>query len=94
MSLCPADQRIQNWINDYLSDVDAPIPRLPERQLKLDRHGLSRVLSLPKGEDVHETSICKSYRVAQGICTNERTHAPTHPRTHALTHNECEYRGL
>jgi len=24
------------------------------------------VLCLPKGEDVHETSICKSYRIAQG----------------------------
>ena len=92
MSLCPADQRIQNWINDYLSDVDAPVPRLPERQLKLDRHGLSRVLSLPKGEDVHETSICKSYRVAQGIasCTNERTHAPTHSHTISVDIADCE----
>ena len=88
---------LQNWINDFLSDVDVEPPKLPARQLKLDRHGLpiytyihthththsihthththihtqthtglSRVLSLPKGEDVHETSICKSYRVAQG----------------------------
>ena len=38
----------------------------------LNRHGLSRVLSLPKGEDVHETSICKSYRVAQGIVHNPK----------------------
>ena len=36
------------------------------------RHGLSRVLSLPKAEDVHETSICKSYRVAQGIVHNPK----------------------
>jgi len=47
-------------------------PKLPARQLKLDRHGLSRVLSLPKGEDVHETSICKSYRVAQGVVHNPK----------------------
>jgi len=73
MSLCPADQRIQNWINDFLTDVDVEPPQLPARQLKLDRHGLSRVLCLPKGEDVHETSICKSYRIAQGVVHNPKS---------------------
>jgi len=72
MSLCPADHRIQNWLADYLHDVEVAVPQLPVRQLKLDRHGLSRVLSLPKGEDVHETSICKSYRVAQGVVHNPK----------------------
>mmetsp|Transcript_70258 Transcript_70258/g.114113 ORF Transcript_70258/g.114113 Transcript_70258/m.114113 type:complete len:1322 (+) Transcript_70258:48-4013(+) len=72
MSLCPADHRIQNWLEDYLHDVDVAVPQLPVRQLKLDRHGLSRVLSLPKGKDVHETAICKSYRVAQGVVHNPK----------------------
>ena len=31
---------LQNWINDFLSDVDVEPPKLPARQLKLDRHGL------------------------------------------------------
>ena len=35
------------------------------RMADLNGAGLSRVLCLPKGKDVHETSICKSYRVAQ-----------------------------
>lgn len=30
----------QNWINDFLSDVDVEPPKLPARQLKLDRHGM------------------------------------------------------
>ena len=38
MSMCPADQRIQNWLEDYLHDVDMPVPKLPVRQLKLDRY--------------------------------------------------------
>ena len=33
--LCPADQRVQNWINDYLHDVDIEPPKIPVRQLKL-----------------------------------------------------------
>ena len=42
-------------------------PRLCLMAFALSPHpaGLSRVLCLPKGEDVHETAICKSYRVAQ-----------------------------
>src|SRR2546425_13277694 len=43
--LCPADQRIQTFLYDYLQDV--PVPRLPLRTFTLDRFGLARVLSLP-----------------------------------------------
>ena len=43
--LCPADQRIQTFLYDYLQDV--PVPRLPLRTFTLDRPGLARVLSLP-----------------------------------------------
>ncbi len=40
LELSPCDQRIQNFLNSYLEGVDGPVPQLPSRQLKLDRHGL------------------------------------------------------
>src|SRR6516225_3065921 len=43
--LCPADQRIQTFLFDYLQDV--PVPRLPTRTLVLDQPGMARILSLP-----------------------------------------------
>ncbi|KAJ1479006.1 hypothetical protein T484DRAFT_1815906, partial [Baffinella frigidus] len=67
LSLCPADQRLQNFIDDYFLDVDGPAPKLPSRQLKLDRHGLSKMLSLPKGKDSFQNSIISSYRVSQAF---------------------------
>ena len=44
--LCPADQRIQTFLYDYLQDV--PVARLPLRTFVLDRPGLARVLSLER----------------------------------------------
>ena len=41
--LPPADQRIQNFLHDYLQDI--PTPKLPARTFTLDRPGLARVLS-------------------------------------------------
>ena len=76
--LCPADQRIQDFLDQYLADVGETIPRIPSRQLKLDRHGLAKMLSLPRGEDLFQNSILTSYRVGQVksmvvffcLCTN------------------------
>ncbi|MHB1592460.1 MAG: hypothetical protein ACYCTW_13180, partial [Sulfuricella sp.] len=37
--LCPPDQRIQTFLDDYLADAaDGAVPRLPENTLILDRH--------------------------------------------------------
>ncbi len=41
------------------------VPSIPSRQLKLDRHGLAKLLSLPLGEDIFQNEIITSYRVAQ-----------------------------
>src|SRR3990167_8624808 len=36
--LCPPDQRIQSFLDDYLADAaDGAVPRLPENTLILDR---------------------------------------------------------
>jgi phosphoenolpyruvate carboxykinase (diphosphate) len=64
-ALCPADQRIQSFLNSYLADTGEAVPNIPSRQLKLDRHGLAKLLSLPVGEDIFQNEIITSYRVAQ-----------------------------
>ena len=74
--LCPADQRIQEFLNDYFADLalDEPV-RLPGRTLILDRHGLARMLSLPPDQDRFESDIITSYRTANGVL-----HNPKHDR--------------
>ena len=69
--LCPADQRIQTFLYDYLQD--APVPKLPTRTFTLDRGGLARVLSLPVDRDDFSSDIINSYRVKQGVLHNPRS---------------------
>ncbi len=68
--LCPADSRIQSFLDSYLRELGDPVPRLPGSTLVLDRAGLGRILSLPyKGASF--TSPClRSYRIPQGILHN------------------------
>ena len=70
--LCPVDQRIQNFIYDYL-DGAGEAPRLPAATLVLDRPGLARALSLPPDRDEHHSSILASLRVRQGVLHNPRS---------------------
>ena len=72
--LCPADGRIQAFLDAYLSDV-APggAPRLPVRAFALDRPGLARVMSLPPDEDSLSSPYLQSYRVPQGILHNPKS---------------------
>ncbi len=72
--LCPADARIQAFLDAYLSDV-APqgAPRLPGNTFVLDRPGLARVMSLPPGKDTLASPYLQSYRVPQGILHNPRS---------------------
>jgi hypothetical protein len=69
--LCPADQRIQTFLYDYLQDV--PVPRLPVRTFTLDRPGLARVLSIPVDRDEFSSDIITSYRVQQGVLHNPKS---------------------
>lgn len=72
LPLCPADQRVQNWLETYLgADIDGA--RLPARTFVLDRHGLARVLSLPAKGDQFTSSILSSYRVRQGVLHNPKS---------------------
>jgi len=69
--LCPVDQRIQDFLSGYLEDDSRMW--LPTDSLILEKHGLSRTLSLPSNKDKFESDIIKSYRVKQGVCHNPRS---------------------
>ncbi|MES9855720.1 MAG: hypothetical protein ABW166_03830 [Sedimenticola sp.] len=69
--LCPADQRIQDFLQRYLKESSAEeVPTLPTMTFILDRHGVARELSLPLGEDEFHSAIISSYRVKQGVLHN------------------------
>jgi hypothetical protein len=70
---CPADRRIQQFIDRILSGIhlNGPI-KLPTRTFVLDRHGLARELSLPVDGDRHESEQLASYRTSQGVLHNPR----------------------
>lgn len=68
--LCPADRRIQDFLDLYLQEVCDEVPKLPNMTFILDRHGVARELSLPLGEDEFHSDIVSSYRVRQGVLNN------------------------
>lgn len=72
--LCPADTRIQQFLDAYLKDV-APggAARLPSNSFVLDRPDLARVMSLPPGADEFISPYLHSYRIAQGILHNPKS---------------------
>jgi hypothetical protein len=73
--LCPADRRLQDFIDDYLRKAGSPsaVPQLPSRTLALDQPGLARELSLPPDRDEFHSDIISSYRVKQGVLHNPKS---------------------
>ncbi len=67
--LCPADQRIQDFLDDYLADASVQ-PQLPRTTLILDQAGLARGLSLPADGDEFHSPLLSSYRLANGVLHN------------------------
>ena len=57
--LCPADWRIQQWLNEFLYET-GEVPRLPSKSFVLDRHGVARTLSLPLEGDEFKSDIIHS----------------------------------
>src|SRR6187549_3234421 len=71
--LCPVDQRIQAFLDSYLSDVcPEGVARIPRRSLVLDRPGLARTLALPPRADSFASPYVSSYRIAQGVLHNPK----------------------
>ena len=72
--LCPADSRIQEFLDAYLAEVcPNGATRLPSRTFVLDRPGLARVMSLPATGDFIASPYLKSYRTAQGVLHNPKS---------------------
>ncbi len=70
---CPADQRIQNFLTDYLkrNGVDMQV-KLPGETFTLNEEGLARELSLPLVDNKHQSELLESYRVKQGVLHNPK----------------------
>ena len=69
--LCPADRRVQNYIDRLLLAAGLPEPvRLPGETLILDRYGLARELSLPMDADSWKNELVSSYRLDNGVLHN------------------------
>jgi len=71
---CPADQRIQQFLNDYLAEhgIEQQV-ELPGRTFFLDEPGMARELSLPlNGTDFH-SDLIDSYRLVQGVLHNPKS---------------------
>jgi hypothetical protein len=72
--LCPADTRIQQFLDAYLNDVCPDgAARLPSNSFVLDRPGLARVMSLPPGADQFASPYLHSYRIVQGVLHNPKS---------------------
>lgn len=70
--LCPTDRYINDYLDEYFSEFKTDKPWLPTEALVLERHGLSRMLSLPPDRDWFKSDIISSFRVQQGICHNPK----------------------
>lgn len=67
--LCPADRRIQDWLEYYLDGSPKRVT-LPGQTFVLDRHGVARALSLPPDRDEFVSDIVSTYRTHNGILHN------------------------
>lgn len=74
--LCPADYRIQTFINDYLRDIQFEKSlQFPADTFILNSMGLAREISLPPDGNEFKSDLVSSYRVKQGVLNN-----PIHDR--------------
>ena len=72
-TLCPADARVQEFLDAYLANVcPAGAPRLPSKTFVLDRPGIARVLSFPSTKDTFSSPYLHSYRTHQGALHNPK----------------------
>ena len=72
--MCPADTRIQSFLDDYLKEACPDgVARLPVNTFVLDRPGLARAMSLPPSADTFSSPYLNSYRIPQGILHNPKS---------------------
>ena len=68
---CPADQRIQDFLNGYFerNGVETTVS-LPGETFTLNSPGIARELSLPFEGNRYQSSLLETYRVQQGVLHN------------------------
>jgi len=68
---CPADQRVQDFLNTYFQEngIEDPVS-LPGTTFVLDKPQLARELSLPPNGSHFSSKYINSYRLVQGILNN------------------------
>ncbi len=67
----PTDNRIQSFINEYLSDIEFQENiRIPFDSFVLDKPGIGREISLPPDKNEYATPYFESFRIHQGILHN------------------------
>ncbi len=68
---CPADQRIEDFVNDYLirNGMEGAF-RLPGETFVLEQKGVARELSLPLNHHEFHSPYVDSYRIQQGVLHN------------------------
>ncbi len=68
---CPADARIQNFLNTYFQRHGlSHSPSLPMNTFLLANPGMAQELSLPFGADEYASEYIHSYRALQGVLHN------------------------
>ena len=83
----PVDHRIESFLKHYFSDnASTGQAWLPKPSMELDRHGVSRVLSIPADGSTYQSELLTSYRVRNGVLHNPRSDR----RTTQGTFHVCE----
>jgi hypothetical protein len=68
--LCPADQRIQDFIDSYLREYKEKINiRIPSNTFTIDSHGIARMMSSSAESSEFKSDIIYSYKIKQGFFT-------------------------
>ncbi|MDO8845818.1 MAG: hypothetical protein Q7U98_08765 [Methylicorpusculum sp.] len=68
---CPADQRIQDYLNSYLKGNGIELTvKLPGESFILDHKGIAQELSVPYQQNEFHSAYVDSYRLAQGVLHN------------------------
>jgi hypothetical protein len=71
---CPADMRIEQFLQSHLADLNLESPcRLPAETISLSRTGMARELSLPANEPEFHSPLLDSYRVYNGVLHNPKS---------------------
>lgn len=70
---CPADRRIEAYLNAHFADLLGTTRLSLPDALVLPRHGVARVLSLPADGDTCHNEYLTSYRVRNGVLHNPRS---------------------